>query len=234
MRIFLFLTLIMFFCSCDMVKHYEKRAEVINRFENRGLILSRENRNLKIELQSLLAEINQLKSKNHYQQVQLNKLKNPNLKKTRSISSVPNLKNDLVKFDVYKWKPSEVLAVANSEFDKKNYEKSAQYFQAFSDHYSSNKKYTDSFLFQAGVASFESGKYYKWSIDHFSKLVEMYPTSKFLRGAKLWRALAYLKTDQSDQFFSSAEEFRKKYRNTNEWKILSPHYEKIVQRHKKN
>ena len=234
MKLLGLLTFILLFTSCDLVKHYEERARVINQFEDKALKLSKNNRNLKLDIQSQLAIINQLKSKNHYLQVQLDKLKNPSKSKVRKIASVSNLKNDLVKFDIYKWTPDEVLAVAEKEFLRKEYEKSAQYFQAFADYYKTDKKYTDSFLFQAGVASFESGKYYNWSIDHFTKLVELYPTSKFLRGAKLWRALAYLKTNQGEKFFESAEEFRKKYRNTSEWKILSPHYEKVVQRYKKN
>jgi len=47
-------------------------------------------------------------------------------------------------------------------------------------------------------------------------------------------ALTYLQLGDDQKFFTTVEEFRKKYRNTEEWKVLSPHYEKIVQKFKRN
>jgi len=222
--------------SCDMGNHIAERARVINNYENRALALSKENRALRIEISNLHSEMNTLKNKNHYLKIQLDKLNNRGAKKpSRTIASVrPVSGNDLVKFDIYKWKPAQVLKVAENEFEQGDYKKSAQFFKAYADNFRDQPEYNDSFLFQAGIASFESKGHYDWAIAHFNKLIEEYPASKFFRGAKLWRAMAFLKIGKNEQFFKSVEEFRKKYRNTPEWKILSTHYEKIIQKHKKN
>jgi len=39
-----------------------------------------------------------------------------------------------------------------------------------------------------------------------------------------------MKLGEKQKFFATVEEFRKKYRNTNEWKILSTYYEKIEEK----
>ena len=57
-----------------------------------------------------------------------------------------------------------------------------------------------------------------------------YPTSSYYRSAKLWVALTHMKLGDKQKFFATVEEFRKKYRNTNEWKILSAYYEKIEEK----
>ena len=59
----------------------------------------------------------------------------------RTIASVAPVekKNDLVRFDVYKWKPEQILGVAESEFESKNFEKSAQFFQAYADNFSTKQ-----------------------------------------------------------------------------------------------
>lgn len=218
--------------SCNMSRHLEERAAYFNSLEDKSLIVSKENRELKVKLSGLEAEIDTLNNKNHYLKIQVEKLQG----KGRSLASIRPVApgNDLVQFNVYKWKPAQMLKLAQSEFNKKNFEKSAQFFQSFSQNYSENKAYDDKFLFQAGVAAFESGQHYDWSVNHFGKIVDNYPASKFYRGAKLWTAMAYLNTGKEDQFFTRVEEFRKKYRNTPEWDILRKHYEKIIQRHKKN
>ncbi|OUR96546.1 hypothetical protein A9Q84_09360 [Halobacteriovorax marinus] len=228
----LFLTL---FASCDLMSHIEDRAEVINHHEDQILKLSKESRDQRMEISRLKTAIMSLESKNQYLKVQLKEIKEgkPKAREIASVRALPK-GNDLVKFDVYKWKPGQILAVAEKEFTLKNFEKSAQFFNTFKHQFPGDKNLDDQFLFQAGVASFESGKHYDWAVSNFEKLVEAYPTSKFYRGSKLWMALANLKLGHDDKFFSAVEEFRMKYRNTPEWKILSTHYEKIVQRHKKN
>jgi outer membrane protein assembly factor BamD (BamD/ComL family) len=60
--------------------------------------------------------------------------------------------------------------------------------------------------------------------------MKQYPTSQYYRSAKLWVALTNLKLGEKKKFFATVEEFRKKYRNTNEWKILSNYYEKIEEK----
>jgi TolA-binding protein len=235
MKLTIGLTLLTTFTSCDMASHIERRSQVINQHEDTILHLSKENRILMMKISSLKTEITSLESKNQYLKVQLKEAKEGKRAK-RTIASVRPMKgkNDLVNFDVYKWKPGQVLAVAEKEFTLKNFEKSAQFFNTFKVQFPNDKNLDDQFLFQAGVAAFESGKHYDWAVENFQGLVQAYPTSKFYRGAKLWMALANLKLGHNDKFFEAVEEFRMKYRNTSEWKILSTHYEKIVQRHKKN
>lgn len=235
MKTILSLLFLMLFASCDMMSHIEHRASVINGHEDQILELSKKNRDQRMEISRLKTEIMSLESKNQYLKVQLKEIKEGK-PKARSIASVRELPkgSDLVKFDVYKWKPGQILAVAEKEFSLKNFEKSAQFFHTFKNQFPEDKKLDDQFLFQSGVAAFESGKHYDWAVADFEKLVEAYPTSKFYRGSKLWMALANLKLGNNEKFFKAVEEFRMKYRNTPEWKILSTHYEKIVQRHKKN
>ena len=221
------------FTSCGFTEHVEKRARVLNSLEDKVLVLSQEKKSLQGEIVRLRYQVKSLESKNFYLETQL---QSKNESKARKIASIKkNDPNDLVKFDVYKWKPEEMVKIAEKEFDLKNYKKSAQFFSSFIDNFPSSKSLDDKFLFQAGVAAYEAGKYYDWSEKYFSMVIENHPTSDFFLGAKLWLAMTYLKQDKEDKFFAVAEEFRKKYRNTTEWNdILSKHYEKIVQKYKSN
>jgi len=63
--------------------------------------------------------------------------------------------------------------------------------------------------------------------------VSKYPKSNFYRGAKLWMAMSEYNTGNHRKFASTVEEFRTKYRNTEEWKILSKYYEDINHKNKK-
>lgn len=227
--------------SCETWDHLEAKAEKINRYEKVSLHLAKENRELKLEMSRLRSEIQNLKSEKNYLAIKLDKYEQknevgPSSDVGRGIASIAPVKpeKDLVKYDVYKWTPSQVLAMAEKEFEQKNFEKSAQFFMTFRERFPKHEKVDDHFLFQAGVASFESGKHPEWTIHHLENLVKAYPTSKYYRGAKLWMALTYLQLGEEEKFFTTVEEFRKKYRNTEEWKVLSPHYEKIVQKFKRN
>lgn len=233
--------------SCDYVERFEAKARKINHYEVTALQLAKENRELKTEIIRLQDQIQTLKSEKNYIQIKLDKYEQdkPTLatvttETSRGIASVnpkqlaADPKNDLVKFDVYKWTPSQILAMAEKEFAAKNYEKSAQFFTTFTRQFPHHERISDQVLFQAGVAAYESGDHQDWTLKHLEKLVEEYPTSKYYRGAKLWIALTYLDQGKDRKFFDTVEEFRKKYRNTDEWKVLSPHYEKIVQKYKKN
>ena len=232
--------------SCEPIERFEAKAEKINHYERVSLHLSKENRELKSEMSRLQDQIQGLKSEKNFLQIKLDKYEGdrPSLASVRSgsarsIASVgPKLtmppSKDMVKFDIYKWTPSQVLAMAEKEFEAKNYEKSAQFFTTFANQFPGHERINDAFLFQAGVAAYESGKHKDWVLTHLEKLVESYPTSKYYRGAKLWMALTYLDEGKDAEFFNTVEEFRKKYRNTQEWKVLSPHYEKIVHKFKRN
>jgi len=223
--------------SCDQIERFEVKAEKINRYEVASLHLSRENRELKTKVSHLLDEIQTLKSEKNFLSIKLDKYEKKDAPtQSRNIASIGRLKpkNDLVKFDVYKWTPSQMLAMAEKEFEGKNFEKSAQFFTTFKERFPGHERVDDHFLFQAGVAAFETGKHPEWTLEHLESLVKAYPTSQYYRGAKLWMALTYLQLGQEQKFFNTVEEFRKKYRNTEEWKVLSPHYEKIVQKYKRN
>ncbi|MDC1174550.1 hypothetical protein OAT67_04115 [Bacteriovoracaceae bacterium] len=224
-----------FLSSCEVADRFEAKVEKVSQYEKVALRFSRENRQLKQDIGDLHYEISKLKSEKAYLEIQLKKYKKPSGETSaRTIASVPAIdpEKDKVKFDVFKWTPEQILSVAEKEFDKKDYEKSAQFFHSFYSKYPKNKKIDDQFLFQAGVAAFESGEHHDWSIEYFDRLISEYPTSKYYRGAKLWKALTHLKQGHKQEFFSTVEEFRKKYRNTEEWKVLSQHYEKIVQNYK--
>ena len=220
--------------GCDLYSYMNKRATAWNNYEDAALGLAKENRQLRAELSKVKFDLEELKAQNDYLKLQLEKKKGTVKREIASVAPVVAPEKDLVKFDVYKWSPSQMLAIAEKEFDKKNYSKAAQYFTSFGHHYPAHEKINDQFLFQAGVSAYESGEHHEWVLKHLGKLTEEYPASPFYRGAKLWMALTHLKLGHNDQFFATVEEFRKKYRNTPEWKILSGHYEKIVHKYKSN
>lgn len=226
--------------SCGFAEHVEYRARVLNSLEDKVIVLNKDNQELRNEIRELKYKIKTLENKNFYLETQLKeKVTTPQISADRTIASVAPMASrptgdDMVKFDVYKWKPEQMLAIAQKEFDQKNYEKSAQFFMEFSKNFPKHNDLNDKFLFQAAVASFESGKHYQSSEEYLSKLIERYPTSEYYLGSKLWLGLTYLKQGKEKEFFAMVEEFRKKYRNTPEWKILSGHYEKIVQKYKSN
>lgn len=232
-KIMIALALSTMFSSCDLMDKIESRAEVINNYERTSLALAKENRELKMVIKRHLSEIQGHKSTNSFLKVKLkDKEKSKNMRGLASVAPV-SAQDDLVKYDIYKWSPAQIMATAETAFRKKKFEKSAQFFHALAVHYPEYKKINDKFLFQAGVAAFESGKHPEWVIAHLDRLVKEYPASPYYRGAKLWGALAHLKIGNSDRFFDTVEEFRLKYRNTDEWEILSGHYENIVQKYKK-
>lgn len=215
--------------SCDMARKFEERARVVNNYEKAALELARENRLQKAKIIDLEFEIDTLKSQNKFLEMQVAK-KSPD----RSLASLAPVdpQNDLVKFEIYKWKAEQMLAVAQNEFDKKSYEKSAQFFRTYQKRYGRQKVPSDRLLFQSGLAAYESGKHHDWAVEDFTHLIDKYPTSSYYKGAKLWIAMAKLKQGHEKEFFQTVEEFRKKYRNTPEWEILSAHYEKILHKYK--
>ncbi len=227
--------------SCDEWHDFQAKAKRVNNYKRVSLHLAKENRELNAEISRLRHEIQTLKSEKNYLKIKLEKYEDKKVSKLegtqqRTIASVAPIspEKDLVKYDVYKWTPSQLLSMAEKEFENKNFEKSAQFFMTFKQNFPQHEEINDHFLFQAGVASFESGDHPEWTLHHLEKLVKAYPTSKYYRGAKLWMALTYLQLGEETKFFNTVEEFRKKYRNTEEWKVLSPHYEKIVQKFKRN
>lgn len=154
----------------------------------------------------------------------------------RSIASIApssepvDAKKDYVEFKTYKWHADDLMKIADKEFKDKSYEKAAQFYTSLINNYPTNKSINDEFYFKAGIAAFESGDHHDWTLSHFEALMTKYPTSQYFRSAKLWIALTHMKLGDKKKFYATVEEFRKKYRNTNEWKILSSYYEKIEEK----
>lgn len=153
---------------------------------------------------------------------------------SRAIASVKpgsfEVKKDLVEWKTYKWSADDMVKIADKEFKGKNFEKAAQFYTSLLNYYPDFKHLDDEFYFKAGISAYESGEHHEWTLKHFGALMEKFPTSQYYRSAKLWVALTHMKMGEKAKFFATVEEFRKKYRNTNEWKILSSYYEKIEEK----
>ena len=194
-------------------------------YEKKALSFAKENRLLQKKIADLQYEISELESKNKFYSSNSKSKQSP---ADRQIASVPVVQaNDLVKYEVYKWTPDKLLAIGEKEFHFKNYEKSAQFYHELINRFPAHEIVSDRVLFGAGVAAFESGKRFDWSEKYLSRLVKDHPKSEFYRGAKLWLALAQYNQGENEKFLKTVEEFRLKYRNTDEWKILSRYYEDI-------
>jgi TolA-binding protein len=207
-----------FLSKLDQAFHQEKLA----------LKLANENRLLKVKNATLAGVIQQLEAKNYILSQSLESKKSKEEIITRKIASIPKVDStDLVNYDVYKWTPQKLLAIGERELHFKNYEKSAQFYQELLTRFPKEAIISDRVLFGAGIAAFETKKRYDWAASHLKSLVTKYPKSSFYRGAKLWLALSQYNQGDSQQFLATVEEFRLKYRNTEEWKILSKYYEDI-------
>jgi TolA-binding protein len=201
------------------------------RYEKKALALAKENRLLQSKISGLQYQVAQLESKNRYFTAQATEKKTA---VSRKIASIPQSNpDDLVNYEIYKWTPEKLLAIGEKELHFKNYEKSAQFYNELISRFPRHEIVNDRVLFGAGVAAFETGKRFDWSEKHLSRLVKTHPKSQFYRGAKLWLALAQYNQGEHEKFLATVEEFRLKYRNTEEWKILSRYYEDISYKVKK-
>lgn len=193
-------------------------------YEKKALALAKENRLLQMKISDLEFKVSELESKNKYFASNAGAKAAPQ----RTIASIPKTNtSDLVNYEIYKWTPEKLLAIGEKEFHFKNYEKSAQFYHELINRFPEHKLVSDRVLFGAGVAAFETGKRYEWSEKYLERLVKDHPKSEFYRGAKLWLALAQYNQGEHQKFLKTVEEFRLKYRNTDEWKILSRYYEDI-------
>jgi outer membrane protein assembly factor BamD (BamD/ComL family) len=151
----------------------------------------------------------------------------------RSIASTPIPdESDHVQYEIYQWSPEKLLAMGEKQLHFKHYEKSAQFYNELIKRFPKHEVVTDKTLFAAGIAAYEA-KRHDWAIKHLASLTERYPQSSFYRGAKLWMAMSEYNSGNHRKFISTVEEFRTKYRNTDEWKILSKYYEDINLKHQK-
>lgn len=221
--------------SCGFEKEIAKiehKAILINKYENVALKLAKENRELHAEVKRLEFEIQKLKQETGHKTVA--HADDHGAAPSRGIASVKPLalevKKDLVEFKTYKWSADDMVKMADKEFKAKNFEKAAQFYTSLVNYYPDYKHLDDEFYFKAGISAYESGEHHDWTLKHFSVLMEKWPTSQYFRSAKLWVALTHMKMGEKQKFFATVEEFRKKYRNTNEWKILSSYYENIEEK----
>ncbi|MCO4754781.1 MAG: tetratricopeptide repeat protein [Bacteriovoracaceae bacterium] len=206
---------------------FHKTAERTHQYEYKALSYSKEIRMLKKQNEALKSEVAKLKSEKEHLKMSMSN-------KKRSIASIPQKSaNDLVNFDLYKWSPEKLLGVGAKALHFKKYDKSAQFYNTLLKEYPDHAAINDKVLFEAGIAAYESKQHFDWAVAHFSSLVRKYPKSKLYRGAKLWLGLAHFHKGNHEKFVATVEEFRSKYRNTREWKVLSNYYEDIAFRYKK-
>lgn len=206
---------------------FKQTAKTVHNYEYKALELAKSVRLLKRQNEELKSQITKLKSEKEHLEMSLND-------KRRTIASIPQKSaNDLVNFEVFKWSAEKLLGIGEQKLHFKKYEASAQYYQALIKEYPKAKIINDKVLFEAGIAAYESKDHYDWAAGHFGKIVKSYPKSKLYRGAKLWLALSHYRQGNTDKFMDTYEEFRAKYRNTREWKVLSRYYEDIAFKYKK-
>lgn len=205
----------------------QKFSQVWGR-EKAALELAQENRQLQAKVADLEYKLTKVETEKNALAAINNKTK-----AERSIASVAKAKeDDFVNYDIYQWSPEKLLAIGEKELHFKNYEKSAQFYNELVNRFPTNPIVTDRVLFGAGIAAFEA-KHHDWAIKHLTVLVEKHPKSQFHRGGKLWLALSQYKTGNYRTFASTVEEFKVKYRNTEEWEILKKYYEDINYKFKK-
>lgn len=200
----------------------QKRAETVHKYEYKSLELSKQLRFMEKNNASLKAEIAKLKSEKEHL-ILGDKSKGI----ARNIASVTAPKDDLVNFELYRWSPEKLLGVGQQALHFKKYDKAAQFYHALIKNYPNHKVLNDKVYFEAGIAAYESKKHFDWATEHFRMVVKTYPKSKLYRGAKLWLALSHFHSGEKKKFIATVDEFRKKYRNTHEWKVLSRYYEDI-------
>ena len=235
-----------FISSCGFEKEIAKiehKAILINKYEIVALKLAKQNRELHSEVRRLEFEIQKLKQTSRFNTLTATegheKSHNDSqveskVSASRAIASVNpvefKVKKDLVEFKTYKWSAADMLKIADKEFKDKKFEKAAQYYTSLINYYPNFKQLDDEFYFKAGISAYESGEHHDWTLKHFSVLMDKWPTSQYFRSAKLWVGLTHMKMGDKKKFFATVEEFRKKYRNTSEWSILSSYYEKIEEK----
>ena len=206
---------------------FSERSKVVHNYEYRALELAREIRAMKNSNQKLKEKVFSLTAEN--QHLRLDPEVKNKFRASRAIASVPKTKvEDLVQFEIYEWKPEKLLGIGRQAFHFQKWEKAAQYLNAYLKHYPNHKAIDDKVLYEAGIASYESKRHYDAAQKNFDKLMTNFPKSDHLRGAKLWSALTHFKKGDHRQFMKAVDEFRMKYRNTNEWKVLSKYYEDIA------
>ena len=114
--------------SCTFFDKIEEKAAVINQYEKVALNTINENRALKAEITNLNSEIEKLKTQNQFLTIKLNKDQE---RAPASIAPLIDPQDDKINNDIYKWTPEQLLGMAETAFDNKDYENAAQAFMTF-------------------------------------------------------------------------------------------------------
>ena len=100
---------------------WQDTAQKVNSYESKSYALLKENQKLKAEIGNLNYKVQTLEAKNSFLEINLTKDKST-ARTIASVMPVLKVKNDLVKHDVYKWNSKQLVNIANTEFQNKNYE----------------------------------------------------------------------------------------------------------------
>lgn len=149
-------------------------------------------------------------------------------KKARSIAST---ENEFVKEELYSLEDSQLKQIAFKYYHKKEYFLASQYFDVLLKEYPESSVIDDQTYYFAGLAYYRSSQELEQSRECFKKVVEEFPNSEFRLQAKIWIGIAYLQIGKEDKFIEVVQEFKEKYRNTEEWKMLSQYYGKMSQKY---
>lgn len=215
----------------------QKTAQKTHKYEYQALAAAKKIRLLQKENASLKSQLAKISSEKEHLKMSLANSKSGRKSAGRSARRIASIQEhnaeDLVNFDLYKWSPEKLLGVGEKALHFKKFDKSAQFYNTLLREYPGHSTINDKVLFEAGLAAYESKNHYDWAVSHFNSLVKKYPKSKLYRGAKLWLGLAHFHKGEHEKFVATVEEFRSKYRNTREWKVLSRYYEDIAFQYKK-
>lgn len=217
------------------IKSVSKGKE--EKYYYKSLTLAKENRLLKQKISTLNFNYQKMKSKNHYLKMKVSKNSPVSVSKRKIASYAPVTKfsfdssdKDFVQDEIYQWGEYKLYTIALREYKLKNFEKSSQFFVELINQYPESKYLNESVLLKSAFSCYQTKTYYKQAINILDLMLRKHPHSKHYLKAKLWRGLSYFHSGNFKEFYSSVEEFRKKYRNTKEWSILRNYYEKIIVR----
>ena len=202
--------------------HVRKQKE----YKDAAIALAQRNRELRIKNNKMMFEIQELQAKLAFAQKQTMSNKkwreqsNIQARRPAGLFSKPASAQQ-------NWRENQDFLLAENEFKRKNYSKAFEYFQSYAKKYPKNNRIDDWFLFRTGLAGFES-RQYNQAAWYFQQLVDIHPKSKLYRSSKLWVGLSHLKMGNKEKFVQTVKEFKNKYQNTPEWKVLKEHYENII------
>jgi hypothetical protein len=142
------------------------------------------------------------------------------------------IKKDFIHEEIYQWSPEQMILMAEKHFQNKNYISAAESYYTLLNRYGESTLINDEILFMAGLSSYKSEKHLRWSVSFFKNLLTRFPDSQYLRSSKVWLALASYRLGDKKMIQDTLKEFESKYRNTQEWEVLSSYYENFVHQNK--